>query len=115
MLPIGGVMARVTPKQRGDLVVEPGDPRKDEVVSITGRLTPTVGGQRVRVEFEDPKGSRRFVNTETASDGTFVAALSRRELEVGDLDAGMWKVVARVINARNIAACAADPVFVAVS
>jgi hypothetical protein len=115
MLPIGGVTARVTPKKKGELELEPGDPRNDEVVAVYGKLTPALGGQRVRVDFEDPKGTMRYVNADTAPDGRFQAGVSRREVEVGDLDTGSWKVLARTINARAVAACVSNPVHVDVN
>jgi hypothetical protein len=115
MSPIGGIMARVTPKRKSDVQLEPGEPRDDEIVAVLGFLTPAQGGQRVRVDFEDPKGAMRYAHGETKPDGTFRSAVGKRELEGGDLEAGQWKVVARVINAKSAAACESRPVYMNVN
>ena len=80
--PIGGVLARVTPKHRSKIHLEP-DPRSegDDTVSLRGWVEPRIGDQRVRVDLTSSDRGRSTVATQTDVDGRFQVRFRIAEAE----------------------------------
>lgn len=70
MLPIGGVIADVTPKREVDLELDLERVGPDSTL-LHGVMTPSMEGQKVSVEVRDPDGMVRVVEAETDANGDF--------------------------------------------
>ncbi|WP_428265863.1 IPT/TIG domain-containing protein [Haliangium sp.] len=71
--PIGGVLARVTPKHRSKVILDDKvEQRKDGAVVVRGHVEPRLRCQALRVDMNCPNGSR-YVITDTDDRGDFKA------------------------------------------
>jgi M6 family metalloprotease-like protein len=78
MAPIGGILARVTPKHRSEIKLDDKvRPEKDTVI-VTGRVTPNVGGQEVRVDMTRPDGTEKVTAAKSDAVGRFSTAFDLR-------------------------------------
>lgn len=115
MLPMGGIMARVTPKHHSEITLEE-DPEYDhpEAVGLRGQIDPPIGNQPVRVDLTDPKGRVRVRQVFTDAAGRFHAVLdlarapSKDPLgrEPGEEErplSGSYRAQAFIINAPKVA------------
>lgn len=74
MAPIGGVMASVTPKHRGQVKLDDKVRReKENHVGVTGRVTPNIKDQQLRVDMTRPDGSVATASAKTDDNGRFNA------------------------------------------
>lgn len=72
--PIGGVLARVEPKRRGEVKLDPNIETTEEGICIVrGCLKPKIRCQALRVDMIRPDGSIASVITDTDESGCFVA------------------------------------------
>ncbi len=77
MAPIGGVLARVTPKLRGKVELDPKVQEDDDTIGVHGQVDPKVRCQSLRVDMIAPDGSVLSVLTDTNDRGQFIARFSR--------------------------------------
>ncbi|MCP4375285.1 MAG: hypothetical protein GY794_03785 [bacterium] len=77
MAPIGGVLARVEPKLRGKVELDPKIQDDDEVIIVHGQVDPKIRCQSLRVDMVAPDSSVLSVLTDTNDRGRFVARFSR--------------------------------------
>jgi M6 family metalloprotease-like protein len=122
MRPMGGILARVTPKQRGTIDLwEDKEYNKPVALGVRGRITPPESGQAVSVELTDPKGRLRVVQVFTEAGGNFHAGFNLTQApsedpygkKPGDTEAplaGTYRAQAFIINASRVAECASGVV-----
>lgn len=77
MAPIGGVLARVQPKLRGRVQLDPKTQDDQGILIVRGRVDPKIRCQNVRVDMMAPDGSAQCVLTDTNDRGQFLARFSR--------------------------------------
>jgi M6 family metalloprotease-like protein len=106
MVPIGGVMAVVRPKQRVNIRIT-AEPEGDDAIVVIGRLVPGLAGERVRVDLRRPDGELLATRVDTIGEGHF-----RAVLRLEDGLSGRHRVVARTIDSPNAAEAESPPVFV---
>ncbi len=73
MAPIGGVLARVEPKLRGEITLDPNIKDDDGICHIEGCLEPKIKCQALRVDMTHPNGEVTSVLTDTDERGCFIA------------------------------------------
>jgi len=73
MAPIGGVLARVEPKLRGEVIVDPHVEEDDGMCIVRGCVEPRIKCQAVAVDMQLPTGEVVRVVTDTDDEGCFVA------------------------------------------
>jgi len=73
MAPIGGVLARVEPKLRGGITLDPNVKEDDGICYIEGSLEPKIRCQVLRVDMTHPDGETTSVLTDTDDRGYFIA------------------------------------------
>lgn len=89
MAPIGGVLARVEPKLRGEITLNPDIKEDDGVCVVHGNVEPKIRCQSLRVDMTHPDGKVTSVLTDTDDRGSFMARFKapttgkRTELERG--------------------------------
>ena len=77
MAPIGGVLARVTPKLRGKVELDQKVQEDEDIVIVHGKVDPKVRCQSLRVDMIAPDGSVLYVLTDTNDRGRFIARFTR--------------------------------------
>ena len=73
MAPIGGVLARVEPKLRGEINLDPNVKEDDGICIVRGCLEPKIRCQVLRVDMTLPNGEVTSVITDTDERGCFIA------------------------------------------
>ncbi len=74
-LPMGGILAQVTPKRKVTLDLrEDQEVKKAEAAAVRGSVNPAMAGEVVAVELEDPASRLRTVQVTTDATGHFTAA-----------------------------------------
>jgi M6 family metalloprotease-like protein len=73
MAPIGGVLARVEPKLRGEINLDPNIKEDDGICIVRGCLDPKIRCQALRVDMIHPNGEVTSVLTDTDERGCFIA------------------------------------------
>ena len=73
MAPIGGVLARVEPKLRGEVNLNPDVKEEDDTYTVHGSVEPKIRCQALRVDMTHPDGQVTSVLTDTDDRGGFIA------------------------------------------
>ena len=73
MAPIGGVLARVEPKIRGEIILDPNVKEDDGICYVEGCLQPMIHCQVLRVDMTHPNDQVTSVITDTDERGCFIA------------------------------------------
>jgi hypothetical protein len=109
--PIGGILNKVTVKRRSQITLQEAledrgpnfaafvaPPKEQHTISVAGTITPAQTGQRVRVELTDPHGALRVIETDTRSDGVYVASFDLLYEPSLETDRGKWKRAAENVH-----------------
>ncbi|NMG08755.1 IPT/TIG domain-containing protein [Brasilonema sp. UFV-L1] len=70
-LPIGGISARVTVMKRVKITLEPVGRSSQQRIALTGKLSPSLGNQRIRVDLWNALNQRWVKEVFTNSQGVF--------------------------------------------
>lgn len=124
LLPMGGVLARVTPKRRVNVFLWEDQRESDSsVVALGGRLEPAMGSERVTVDLDAPAGRRRAEEVLTDGGGGFSArfdlrtpALARPGAEPDPVSGaepmpGIYTARALVVSSPRAAQATSAPVY----
>jgi len=115
MAPIGGFVARVTPKHRGTVELREDQERSTaKVIALQGTVTPGFDDQAVQVVLTDPLGRLRVANVLTTTGGNFRASFDLSFAPTEDPIAGTpgpaeepvsgeYRAQAFIVNADDIA------------
>ncbi|MDJ0901361.1 MAG: IPT/TIG domain-containing protein [Xenococcus sp. MO_188.B8] len=100
LLPIGGVLVRVTPKRKVTLSIWEDQQRsRPDIAVVSGEINPAMGSEVITVEIEDPAGQKRSIKTATDDSGHFTASFNLRH---GSPDAGPTELLHGVYVARAL-------------
>jgi M6 family metalloprotease-like protein len=115
--PIGGILARVTPKPRGKIHIDRQPKREEaEKVTVRGTVEPNIGDQQVRVDMTRPDATVEVATAMTDVAGHFAAtfALSRRKRPKraqSSVEQGTYAFQAHIMGATRIAPADSNVVF----
>jgi M6 family metalloprotease-like protein len=116
--PIGGILARVTPKPKGQVRLDRDLKHKDgETVTVTGRVEPRIEKQQVRVDMTRPDGAVEVVAVMTDVDGRFGATFSllgpkaKSKRKKPQVEPGVYAFQAHIMGATRIAPADSNVVF----
>lgn len=80
LLPMGGVLVRVTPKRKVTLRIWEDQQRsRPDIAVVAGEINPAMGSEVITVEIEDPAGRWRSIKTATDDSGRFMASFNLRQ------------------------------------
>ena len=115
MAPIGGILANVRPKHRGEIWLDD-DPKYDDErgqLHVHGRVEPAIGEQRMTVYATEPDRSTMAVIAYTEANGRFratfqlgrrrKAVLRGKERPVLSAEPGLYAFQAHILAAKQIA------------
>ncbi|MGY2093449.1 IPT/TIG domain-containing protein [Nocardia gipuzkoensis] len=111
--PIGGILARVTPKLRGKILVDRHPKReKGEKVTVRGVVEPRIADQQVRVDMTRPDGTVEVIATKTNRAGRFSVqfGLLREAVEPGT-----YAYQGHIMGATRVAPADSNVVFMHVT
>ena len=80
MSPIGGVLARVEPKLRGEITIRRDVKEEDGIVYVQGCIEPKIRCQVLRVDMTCPDGKVTSIITDTDDRGCFTARFHYKDL-----------------------------------
>ena len=116
--PIGGILAKVTPKLKGRVELDRKLEHKEgEPVAVTGRVEPRIERQQVRVDMKRPDGSLEVEAVTTDADGGFGATFDlgggkrTRDRKQPQVEPGAYAFQAHVMGATRIAEADSNVVF----
>ena len=122
LLPMGGILARVTPKQRVKLHLwENQQESQPGVVAVEGELDPQMMGELVNVEMEDPAGRDYILQLTTNSAGRFAAAFDLTtppgmKTEGGPEEEfplpGVYVAKALIVNSPHVAQAESNAIYI---
>ena len=122
MMPIGGITAAVTPKQRVTVTLEEDKEHSQSSIKLKGFITPKVKGESLRVDLLDPKSRQRSIEVKTNVYGAFSATFDLTQepsLEANPKNitiekplGGTYRAQALVINSPNIAEAQSPFVYI---
>lgn len=122
LAPIGGVLASVTPKARGEIRLDH-EPKVGEGkrVLVTGAVEPRMEGQQVRIDMTRPDGTVAVDMARTDGTGAFSGAFDLaprrgkgRAAKPGRVKRGAYAFQAHVMGATRIAPADSNVVFLKV-
>jgi hypothetical protein len=103
-LPIGGVLAKVTPKKRGKIQLDRGTWDESGLVRVHGHIQPPWQGERVTIRAVDDTERRYSVRVTTALNGRFSANI----LTAADVGKKL-RIVASVEASPSVVECDSPP------
>jgi M6 family metalloprotease-like protein len=108
MAPIGGIMASVTPKHRSEVRLDDEvRPEKENHARVTGRVTPNIKDQQLRVDMARPDNSIVTAPAKTDEYGRFTAvfdlALKGKKPSKPQIKGMTYAFQAHIINATQLA------------
>jgi M6 family metalloprotease-like protein len=108
MAPIGGILATVTPKHRGEIRLDDKiREEKERKAVVTGRVTPNIRDQQVRVDMTRPDGSVATAGATTNESGRFAATFNLADKRMGpgkpQNKVAVYAFQAHIIHATQVA------------
>ena len=106
MAPIGGILANVTPKHRSEIRLDEKVRSDKESTQVRGRVSPSIGGQDVRVDMTRPDGAVVSTAARTDGNGSFIAAFeltARSKTGKSQPSEGTYAFQAHIISASQLA------------
>lgn len=107
MAPIGGILASVTPKQGGEIKLDEKVRQDKNQVRVTGRVTPAIKDQPLRVDVTHPDGSVATMAARSDDHGQFTAVFdlaqdSKKPKDTNPKES-VYTFQAHIINAPELA------------
>jgi hypothetical protein len=120
---IGGITARVTPKQGVTVKLEEDKERsKGRFIALVGTIEPALAGEKLRVDLVDPDDRLRVLETTTNTQGQFHALFDLtlppsiepkyHEHEDEEIEPGVYMAQALIINSPNAAQTESNVVYI---
>ena len=80
LLPMGGVLVRVTPKRKVTLRIWENQQRsRPDIAVVAGEINPAMGSEIITVEIQEPAGRWHSIKTATDDFGRFTASFNLRQ------------------------------------